>query len=77
MYSNNLFMVLFVGGPLHGTKHPWENPPDYHPHVTSAGMVPYTRCDLVDDYPGVGAIYAPVGMTRVAILECLAQLGSG
>jgi len=37
-------MVLFVGGPLHGACQKWDDPPDHHPHVTMAGMVPYSRC---------------------------------
>ena len=68
--------VLFVGGPLHGVQRPWENPPDYHPHVTASGMVPYAPRDGIT-VQGVDAIYAPIGMTHAAFVECLSQLAAG
>jgi len=69
-------MVLFVGGPLHGTSHKWDDPPDYHPHVTTSGMVPYSRQHTAAP-EGFDPLYAPVGMAQNAILESLARLSIG
>lgn len=62
-------MVLFVGGPLHGQRTSWTNPPNYHPHATAGGMVPYSRCNLSVTVEGVDAVYAPVGMSESAIVQ--------
>ena len=71
---NQVLTVLFVGGPLHGVRHEWVDPPDYHPHVTATGMVPYSRRADIPATANADAIYAPVGMTYLAVTESLGQL---
>ena len=66
--------VLFVGGPLNGTRMEWSNPPAYHPHQLKEGMVPYSKCTLSFTIHGMDAVYAPVGMTQAAILETLKSI---
>ena len=65
-------MVLFVGGPLNGVCYEWTNPPDYYPHVTATGMVPYTRKDVSTSRADI--VFAPVGMTETAILEAMNRM---
>ena len=65
--------VLFLGGPLHGTRHAWDSPPDYYPHVIATGMVPYARRTEIS-ITGVEVVYAPVGMTLAAVRECISRL---
>ena len=69
--ENNL-VVLFIGGPLHGTSLELASPPDYYPYTTMSGMVPYSRTCITTVL--ADAIYAPVGMKESAVIDALETL---
>lgn len=74
MSSGEPKLVLFVGGPLHGASHQWTDPPDFHPHVTTAGLIAYHRVNVKAKC--ADAVFAPDGMPKSAVLEALARLSA-
>jgi hypothetical protein len=69
-------VLLFVGGPLHGLRANWVDPPTYYPHPTEDGMVPYSRRTTPSTVADVDAVYAPVGMTDSAFVECFLRVST-
>lgn len=66
-------VVLFLGGPLDGTRTDWASPPIYYEYSVAGGMVPYSPHGEIT-IPGVDAVYAPIGMGGNAINDSLRHL---
>ena len=69
MSTQSIVMVVFIGGPLHGTWKQLVDPPDFYTHdLQNGAMVPYTMRPTLALTPG-HAVYAPVGMSLSAIAD--------
>jgi hypothetical protein len=74
MSTEDTSMVVFIGGPLHGTWKGFDTLPEYYAHdLPDGGMVPYTRRPMLALPPGY-TIYAPVGMSLNAIANLVAAV---